>query len=103
MPMKGLRFAQLAALVLFGLMLLIAAPVHCQTGPNEREVKSLPSSLDKLDVWGMDVVFKDPRIMKIKLPARGERVVWYLWYQVINRSGKPREISPYFELVTLDN
>lgn len=102
--MKGLRPLRIAAaLTLFSLMLLTAAPVHCQVGPNEREVKSLPSSLDKVDVWGMDVVFKDPRILKIKLPARGERVVWYLWYQVINRSGKPREVSPYFELVTLDN
>lgn len=83
--------------------LTFSTPVQSQTGPNEREVKSLPSTLDKFDVWAMDVIFKDPRIIKVKLPTRGERVVWYFWYQVINRTGKPREISPYFELVTLDH
>src|ERR1043165_3134662 len=70
---------------------------------NEREVKSLTSNLDKLDVWGMNFRFKDPRILKVKLPTRGERICWYMWYQVINYTEKPREISPYFELVTLDN
>src|SRR5438309_2211595 len=51
----------------------------------------------------MDVRFKDPRIIQVKLPVRGERICWYLWYQVINYSGKPREISPYFEIVSLDH
>jgi len=74
-----------------------------QSSFNEREVKSQPSTLDKFDVWTMDVRFKDPRILKIKLPGRGERIVWYMWYQIINRSGKPREIAPIFELVTLDS
>ncbi|MBI3823592.1 MAG: hypothetical protein HY289_13060 [Planctomycetes bacterium] len=72
----------------------------------EREVKSQPSELDKGKyVWAMDVRFKDPRIITIKLPTRGERICWYLWYQVINRSpdGKPQEIAPSFEIVTLDN
>jgi hypothetical protein len=92
-------------LVLAGLGLLCLSPAHGQTTFNEREVKSVPSEVDKgkLDVWGMDVRFKDPRIIKIKLPVRGERICWYLWYQVINYSGKPREISPYFEIVTLDH
>lgn len=78
---------------------------HSQTNPNEREVKSQPSELDKgrTDIWAMDFRFKDPRIITVKLPTRGERICWYLWYQVINRSGKPQEITPYFELVTLDN
>lgn len=73
-----------------------------QTTNNEREVKSIPSKLDKLGVWAMDFRFKDPRIVTVKLPGRGERVCWYMWYQLINRSGKPQEIQPYFELVTLD-
>ena len=88
-----------AALVL---ALVGLPPVSCQTN-NEREVKSIPSDLDKVGVWAMDFRFKDPRIIKIKLPARGERVCWYVWYQLTNYSGKPQEIQPYFELVTLDN
>jgi hypothetical protein len=83
--------------------LCLSANSQTQTEPNERDVKSQPSKLDKPGVWAMDFRFKDPRILKLKLPARGERYVWYLWFQVINRSGKPQEISPYFELVTLDN
>jgi len=84
-------------------MLLVVPMANGQTTNNEREVKSVPSQLDKIGVWAMDFRFKDPRMLTIKLPGRGERVVWYMWYQVINRSGKPQEIQPYFELVTLDN
>ncbi len=51
----------------------------------------------------MDVRFKVPRIIKIKLPIRGERICWYMWYQVINYTDKPRDIAPYFEIVTLDH
>jgi hypothetical protein len=96
---------------LLGLVMAVGAAFLClplaqsQTNPNEREVKSQPSELDKgrTDIWGMDFRFKDPRIITLKLPTRGERHCWYLWYQVINRSGKPQEFFPYFELVTLDN
>ncbi len=71
---------------------------------NEREAPAQRSLLDKDNlVWAMDVRFKDPRIIKVKLPTRGERICWYVWYQLINRSGKPQEVSPYFEIVTLDN
>ncbi|MSQ95877.1 MAG: hypothetical protein EXR98_15165 [Gemmataceae bacterium] len=94
--MLGLVVA--VSIVVFGI-----TAAHSQTNPNEREVKSIPSQFDKVGVWGMDIVFKDPRIIKIKLPTRGERICWYMWYQVINRTGKPEEIAPYFELVTLDN
>lgn len=98
-------------LAVFGLAVAIAVAgwwtpsVSAQGQPifNEREVKAMASSLDKAGVWGMDFRFKDPRILTIKLPGRGDRVVWYLWYQLINRSGKPQEVAPYFELVTLDN
>jgi hypothetical protein len=101
MRTKGALLGLIAAFALaIGL-----SPVHGQTNPNEREVKSAPSELDKpnANVWAMEVRFKDPRIITVNLPKRGERNCWYLWYQVINRSGKPQDIAPYFELVTLDN
>ena len=85
------------------LVLIFAIPGSSQTTFNEREVKAIPSQLDKVGVWAMDFRFKDPRIIKVKLPTRGERICWYLWYQVINRTGAPQEVQPYFELVTLDN
>jgi hypothetical protein len=79
------------------------SPLYSQDNPNERVVKSEPSKLDKVGVYTMDFRFKDPRIITVKLPTRGERICWYMWYQVVNRSGKAQGIAPYFELVTLDN
>ena len=97
---KRLWFLAISTAIILALVGL--SPVLSQTN-NEREVKSQPSDLDKLGVWAMDLRFKDPRIIKVKLPGRGERICWYVWYQLINYSGKPQEIQPYFELVTLDN
>jgi hypothetical protein len=72
-------------------------------GPNEREVKTAPSKAGKSDVWTLDFRFKDPRIAKMNIPGRGTRIVWYMWYQVINRSEKPVKFSPVFDLVTHEN
>jgi hypothetical protein len=90
----------LLALLVFGVAL---SPALCQVGFNEREVKSQPSALDRVDVWALDFRFKEPRLIKVNLPGRGTRICWYLWYQVINRTAEPRPITPYFELVTLDS
>lgn len=95
-PLAGLLLAMLA----LGLVLSTASS---QTNFNEREIKTQKSALDKADVWAMDFRFKDPRMIVVNYPGRGTRVFWYLWYQVINRDGKPHKISPTFELVTLDN
>lgn len=80
------------------------APAFSQEATfNERTVKPQVSDLDKgADVWAMEVIFKDVRIIKVKLPTRGERICWYLWYQLVNRSDKPQLVLPAFELVTLD-
>lgn len=79
-------------------------PIRSQEPPpNEREVKSLPQKVGRTDVWSLDLRFKDPRIVKVDIPGRGERICWYLWYQVINRTEKPIAFkSPVFELVTHD-
>jgi hypothetical protein len=87
------------ALLLLGACL---SPALCQFTFNEREVKSDVSALDKADVWALDFRFKDPRLIKVNYPGRGARIFWYLWYQVINRTGEPRLFTPNFELVTLD-
>src|SRR5688572_1466381 len=103
--MKGRFWPRLAALILFGVCLvaLSLAPALGQFTFNEREVKSATSALDKADVWAMDFRFKDPRLIKVNYPGRGTRIFWYMWYQVINRTGEPRRFAPEFELVTLDN
>jgi len=57
---------------------------------------------DKEDVWVLDFQFKAPRVITVDIPGRGKKTVWYLWYQVINKTGQPRTFIPDFELVTLD-
>jgi hypothetical protein len=74
-----------------------------QATNNQREVKTEPSTAEKkTDVWTLDFRFKDPRLIKANIPGRGTRICWYMWYQVINRTGEPRLFVPKFELVTHD-
>jgi hypothetical protein len=77
--------------------------------PNEREVKPEANVQDGDDitspeskVWVLDFKFKDPRVIKVDVPGRGQRVCWYLWYQVTNFTKQPRVFVPDFELVTRD-
>lgn len=96
--------ARLAAFLIltFSLGGAFSAPCLAQ-GFNEREVRSEASPLDKDLVWSFDFRFKDPRVIIVNIPGRGTRVCWYMWYQVINRTGKPQQFIPDFELVTLDH
>jgi hypothetical protein len=96
----GTALFRLGALLFVGVCLPSA---FCQFTFNEREVKSEVSALDKADVWALDFRFKDPRLIKVNYPTKGTRIFWYLWYQVVNRTGEPRTFAPGFELVTLDH
>lgn len=92
----------LLALLVAGLPALSLALAQ-NPGPfNEREVKKQPNVQDTEDVWMLDFKFKDPRLITVDIPGKGRRVVWYLWYQVINYTGEPRTFIPDFELVTQD-
>ncbi len=84
-------------------------------GPNERDVKPEQNVLDRDElydksgnfrpdskVWVLHFRFKDPRLITVDVPGRGRKVCWYLWYQVVNRTGEPHTFIPEFELVTLD-
>ena len=86
---------------------LASAGLAFQKNPNEREVKPQPNVQDKDDigkedskVWVLDFKFKDPRLIKVNVPGRGQKVCWYLWYQVINYSKDPHTFVPDFEIVT---
>jgi hypothetical protein len=82
------------------------------TNPNERDVRPAPNTLDQDElanqanpdrrVWALDFRFKDPRMVTVNIPGRGSRTVWFLWYQVINNTGKPRTFIPEFELKAHD-
>ena len=101
---KRWSLAPLAALLVFSVVKLAPA-----VNPNERTVKPEANVQDADDiksptskVWVLDFKFKDPRLIKVNVPGRGQKVCWYLWYQVVNNTAKPQTFYPDFELVTHD-
>jgi len=68
-----------------------------------RYVDPLKLSLDRGGVWTLNFAYMPPRIATVKVPGKGDRVVWYMVYYVYNKTGKPRTIVPEFELVTKDS
>ena len=51
-------------------------------------------------VWVLDFAFKPLRTRTIDVPNVGRRTVLYLYYRVVNRTGKPRMFVPQFFLET---
>jgi len=100
---------RLPLVVLFSAALLALGGLAVAGNPNEREVKPGANAQDADDikkpdskVWVLDFKFKDPRLIKVNIPGRGEKICWYVWYQVINNTKEPRLFVPDFELVTND-
>jgi hypothetical protein len=54
---------------------------------------------DKQGIWVLDLRFKPLRIRTVEIPGKGRRQVHYLYYTVVNRSGKPRKFVPRFIMV----
>jgi hypothetical protein len=55
---------------------------------------------DKEGIWVLDFAFKPVRLRTVDLPGKGRRVIHYLYYRVINHTGKPRMFVPQFSLIT---
>jgi hypothetical protein len=102
--MMTVRRACGALVVLAGLALV---GLRASAAPNERLVEP-GGNIQDADatrngkLWVLHFNFKGPRLIKVNVPGRGQRVCWYLWYQVINYTGAPRTFIPDFELVTHD-
>jgi hypothetical protein len=82
---------------------LIAAAVFAQAPGGGYNVVPAPPRVnvqDKEDVWVLDFQFKSPRVVTVDIPGRGRKTVWYVRYEVWNRTGAPRFFIPAFELVT---
>ena len=54
---------------------------------------------DKEGIWVLDFAFKPLRIRTVEIPGVGRRQVHYLYYKVVNRTGKPRMFVPQFIMV----
>jgi hypothetical protein len=66
---------------------------------NERWVDASLLPRDKQGIWVLDFAFKPVRIITTDVDGK-RRQVHYLYYEVINRTGKPRMFVPQFSLVT---
>ena len=55
---------------------------------------------DKEGIWVLDFSFKPVRLRTVEVPGKGRRTVHYLYYRIINRTGRPRMFVPQFTLVT---
>src|SRR5262249_50812492 len=53
---------------------------------------------DKEGIWVLDFAFKPMRLRTIEM--QGRKTVHYLYYRVVNHTGKPRMFVPQFSLVT---
>jgi hypothetical protein len=54
---------------------------------------------DKEGIWVLDFAFKPLRIRTVDIPGKGRRTVYYLYYKVVNHTGKPRMFVPQFIMV----
>jgi hypothetical protein len=72
------------------------------TGFNEKAATARVNVQDKEDIWSLDLTFKGPRVIDADIPGVGKKKVWYLWYQIVNKTDRPRVYIPEFEVVTID-
>jgi hypothetical protein len=57
---------------------------------------------DKQGIWVLDFYFKKLRIRTVEVQKGSEKIrkqVYYLYYRVVNRTGKPRMFVPQFVMV----
>src|SRR5262249_11925584 len=105
MKIKAIWHGPRAVLSVLGVLgLAVFANAVCGQAPsyNELEAKGKINIEDKDGIWVLNFKFKAPRLIPVDIPGRGRRLVWYMWYQVINNTKEPRTFVPDFELVTLD-
>jgi hypothetical protein len=73
---------------------------------SERKIDPQDLPLDKPGVWTLHFRYKSPRIVTLdgfdKKGNPAKQTVWYMWYQVYNKSGDPVFFIPEFELITRD-
>ncbi len=63
---------------------------------------SEPLPKDKEGIWVLEFAYKPVRIIEVEVPNKGRKRVYYLYYRIVNRTGKPRPLVPQFSLITDD-
>ncbi|MFO0954270.1 MAG: hypothetical protein U0835_24550 [Isosphaeraceae bacterium] len=68
--------------------------------PNIQMVDASLLPRDRQGIWVLDFAFKPLRMRTVEVPGRGRRQIHYLYYRVVNHTGKPREFVPQFTVLT---
>jgi hypothetical protein len=102
-PIDRRKFFGAAALAAVGGPKLLAQ----QPNPGERNVDPVALALDKAGVWTLHFRYKTPRIVTIPMfdkvkNQRTDKTVWYMFFQVYNKTSDPVVFLPKFVLVTRD-
>lgn len=72
---------------------------HDRTTFNVQMVNTALLPRDKEGIWVLDFAFKPLRMKTVEVPGKGRRQLHYLYYRVVNRTGKPRMFVPQFIMV----
>jgi hypothetical protein len=75
---------------------------HDRPSYNLQMVNAALLPRDKEGIWVLDFAFKPLRIKTVEIPGKGRRQIHYLYYKVVNRTGKPRMLVPQFIMVNED-
>lgn len=76
--------------------------------PGERNVDPINLPLDKPGIWTFNFRYKTPRIITVPMidrfdkNKRIDKTIWYMFFQVYNRTGTPEVFLPKFILRTRD-
>jgi hypothetical protein len=70
------------------------------TGPNWYLVDAAPLPKDREGIYVLNFAFKPMRMIELEVPGKGRRRIHYLYYRIVNRTGKPVRFVPQFTLVT---
>jgi hypothetical protein len=77
----------------------VAVP-HDRPAFNYQMVDASLHHRDKQGIWVLDFAFKPLRIRSVPFPDQGRtKLVHYLYYKVVNRTGAPRMFVPQFIMV----
>jgi hypothetical protein len=85
-----------------GLAALLGFAVSAPAQGTFRTVEPIQVPFDKPDTVTMHFGYYPVRIVTLDVPGRGKQPVWYLLYQVWNKTGQPQQIVPEFTIVSKD-
>lgn len=82
-----------------GALLTLGGPSLFAQGATERDLPPVNLPEDRPGIWTLNFRYKEPRIITVTAPDGKPQEVWYMWFQVYNKTGEPQTFLPEFELV----